>query len=419
MLLNYLKMTWAVLMRRKFFTFVSLFAVTFTLGVLLTVTAIFDYVFVSSPPDVHGDRTVGIYRVTAEYKREQGGTGITSGGPSFHLAGELLPGLPGVERYSIHKIAWKAQAFFNNRRADLFVKYTDAKYWQVMQFNFLEGRPFTQDEFDSATPVAVINRAVREKYFGSESVVGQTVEIDGKRIRIVGVVEDVPVLRIVTTFSEVYLPYTLLTDYDQPREVVGMWEATIRANSRSDIPLIREEFTRRLSEYAAANPSFTKIVTRPETVVDMFARMILSLGKSTESMTGWMNLLFAGFAVMFMILPAVNLVNLNTSRILERSGEIGVRKAFGASSLTLVGQFLAENIFLTIAGGILGLAFAYLLLSIVVDAGLIPYGTFSINYRVLLVGVLAVFVFGLLSGVLPAWRMSRMHPVDALKGGVL
>ncbi|MFH0882882.1 MAG: ABC transporter permease [bacterium] len=417
MLLNYLKTTLAVLLRRKFFTFVSLFAVTFTLGVLLAITAIFDYVFISSPPDVHGDRTVGLYRVTAQYDRENGG--ITTGGPSFHMAKELLPGLPGVEQYSIHKVVWKAQVFFDNRRADLFVKYMDAAFWQVMQFNFLEGRPFTQDEFASASPVAVINEAVREKYFGDEPAVGKTVEIGEKRIRIIGVVENVPILRIFTTFSEVYLPYMLLTDYDQPREVVGMWEATIRAKTKADIPLIREEFARRLNEYTVAHPDYATIITRPETVVDMFARTILSLGKSTESMTGWLNLLFAGLAVMFMILPAVNLVNLNTSRILERAGEIGVRKAFGASSLTLVGQFLEENILLTIVGGILGLAFAYLLLDFVVNAGLIPYGTFSVNYRVLLVGVLAVFVFGLLSGVLPAWRMSRMHPVDALKGGVL
>ncbi|MFH0881624.1 MAG: ABC transporter permease [bacterium] len=419
MLLNYLKTTLAVLLRRKFFTFVNIFAITFTLGVLLTVTAIFDYVFISSPPDIHGDRTVGIYRVTAEYKRDKGGIGTSSGFSSFHLLKELLPGLPGVERYSVHKVVWKAQVFFDNRRADLFVKYMDAKYWQLMQFNFLEGRPFTQDEFASASPVAVINRAVREKYFGNGQAVGRTIEIDGNRIHIVGVVENVPILRAVTTFSEVYLPYTLLSDYDQPHQVDGLWEATIRVNSKEDIPLMREEFVRRLGEYLAARPTYVNIFARPETVVDMVARTLLSFGKSTESMTWLLNLLFAGLAVMFMILPAVNLINLNTSRILERSGEIGVRKAFGASSLTLVGQFLAENILLTIVGGILGLAFAYLLLDFVVNAGLIPYGTFSVNYRVLLVGVLAVFVFGLLSGVLPAWRMSRMHPVDALKGGVL
>ena len=53
-----------------------------------------------------------------------------------------------------------------------------------------------------------------------------------------------------------------------------------------------------------------------------------------------------------MLLPAINLVNLNVSRILERASEIGVRKAFGASSRTLVGQFVVENVVLTLVGGV-------------------------------------------------------------------
>ena len=55
-----------------------------------------------------------------------------------------------------------------------------------------------------------------------------------------------------------------------------------------------------------------------------------------------------------MLLPAVNLVNLNASRIMERASEIGVRKAFGASSRTLVGQFVVENVVLTLIGAALG-----------------------------------------------------------------
>lgn len=419
MLVNYLKTTWAVLMRRKFFTFVSLFAVTFTLGVLLAVTAIFDSIFVSSPPDVHGDRTVGIYRVTRAYERRSGGEGNSTGSASYHMIKQLVPGLPGMERYTVHKVVWKAQAFFNDHRASLFVKYTDAEFWQVMQFRFLEGRPYAQDEFDQASPVAVINSEVKEKYFPDESAIGKTMEMNGKRIRIIGVVENVPILHVLTTFSEIYLPYTLLTDIDQPNAVVGMWEATIRVQNKADIPVLREVFNRRLGDYSETIPRTIKIYARPETVVDSIARTVMSLGKSTDSMTSMMNTLFAGLGILFMLLPAVNLINLNTGRILERASEIGVRKAFGASSLTLVGQFLVENILLTLCGGVLGLGFAYLLLNVVTDAGLIPYGAFSINYRILLVGVAAVFVFGLLSGVLPAWRMSRMHPVDALKGGVL
>ena len=64
--------------------------------------------------------------------------------------------------------------------------------------------------------------------------------------------------------------------------------------------------------------------------------------------------LLAGITLLFMLLPTINLVNINISRIMERSSEIGVRKAFGASSSTIIGQFIVENIFLTLLGGLLG-----------------------------------------------------------------
>jgi cell division protein FtsX len=60
--------------------------------------------------------------------------------------------------------------------------------------------------------------------------------------------------------------------------------------------------------------------------------------------------------LLFMLLPALNLVNLNTGRIMERSTEIGVRKAFGATSMQLAGQLVVENVLLCLAGGLIGLA---------------------------------------------------------------
>jgi putative ABC transport system permease protein len=121
-------------------------------------------------------------------------------------------------------------------------------------------------------------------------------------------------------------------------------------------------------------------------------------------------------ALLFMLLPTVNLVNLNVSRIMERASEIGVRKAFGASSRVLVGQFLVENVVLTLVGGALGLAGSVWLLWLVNRSGLILYADLQLNHRIFLTGLgLAVF-FGIMSGVYPAWRMSRLHPVQALKG---
>jgi putative ABC transport system permease protein len=120
--------------------------------------------------------------------------------------------------------------------------------------------------------------------------------------------------------------------------------------------------------------------------------------------------------LLFMLLPALNLVNLNMGRIMERSTEIGVRKAFGATSLQLAGQLVVENVLLCLAGGLVGLAGAQAALWWLEAARLSPYLDVHVNLKVFGWGMLIAFVFGLLSGAIPAWRMSRLDPVHALKG---
>jgi putative ABC transport system permease protein len=101
---------------------------------------------------------------------------------------------------------------------------------------------------------------------------------------------------------------------------------------------------------------------------------------------------------------------------MERASEIGVRKSFGASSAVLVGQFLVENIALTLIGGALGFVASAWLLWLVNGSGLILYADLRMNHRIFLVGLAFAVFFGTMSGVYPAWRMSRLHPVQALKG---
>ena len=152
--------------------------------------------------------------------------------------------------------------------------------------------------------------------------------------------------------------------------------------------------------------------------VDFFAREVLGTRRQADS-GKWLLLAAIGtLMLLFMTLPALNLINLNTGRILERSAEIGVRKAFGASSRQLVWQFVVENVLLCLVGSLFGLVFAKLALAWLEGSGLIPYLHVNLNLAVFGWGLLLAVVFGLLSGVIPAWKMSRLHPVQALKGAV-
>jgi putative ABC transport system permease protein len=102
---------------------------------------------------------------------------------------------------------------------------------------------------------------------------------------------------------------------------------------------------------------------------------------------------------------------------MERASEIGVRKAFGASSRTLVGQFVVENVLLCLIGGAIGLVLSWAALGAIAASGILPYARFTLNPRLFFYAICLSGFFGLLSGVYPAFKMSRLHPVEALRGG--
>ena len=93
-----------------------------------------------------------------------------------------------------------------------------------------------------------------------------------------------------------------------------------------------------------------------------------------------------------------------------------MRRAFGASSRTLVGQLLIENLVLTLIGAVLGLVLALGVLRAFNVSGLIAHTQFQLNFRIFFYGLAIAVFFGLFSGVYPAWRMSKLHPVQALRG---
>jgi putative ABC transport system permease protein len=92
-----------------------------------------------------------------------------------------------------------------------------------------------------------------------------------------------------------------------------------------------------------------------------------------------------------------------------------VRKAFGASSKTILFQFVFENIILTIIGGIIGFALALILIYVINDSQVLEDTLLRFNYTVFLYSLVICLFFGILSGLIPAWRMSRVHIVAALK----
>jgi putative ABC transport system permease protein len=410
MLRNYLKIAYRVLLRRKVFTCISLFAISFTLLVLMVSAAMLDHMFGPYAPETRLDRSLGVFVM-----RMSGPHSIWSGNPGYKFLDRYVRTLPNVEKVSIYSQASSVSAFKDGERISLYLKRTDGEFWQILEFKFLEGGPFTPEDEKNANPVAVINEATHKRFFGKDSAIGHTIEVDGQRFKVAGVVPNIPFVRQVP-FADIWVPISTSKSDAFRHELMGGFQAMILARTRSDLPAIREEFHSRLAQVELPDPkNYTKFEGAAETMFESVARDMFNFGLEEGRAAALFGLMLA-VAILFMILPTINLVNLNVSRILERASEIGVRKAFGASRRTLVGQFVIENIVLSLVGGALGLIMSVVVLRIIAASDLIPYAEFHLNFRIFLYGLALAVFFGLMSGVFPAWKMSRLNPVDALRG---
>lgn len=410
MLKNYFKIAIAVLKRRKFFTFISLFGISFTLTILMIGTALLDKTLSANYPDFKRDRS--LYVNTMELKNEKEGW-INRSDVSFYFLKRYVSTLKTIDKMAISSNSNSSNAYVNNKKLVIDYKYTNADYWNVLEYQFLEGKPYGQAEIDRAEKVAVISADTKKAYFGSmANVVGQYISADNVNYRVIGVVENVS--KTMEKFAgDMYIPYTVSKENFNEAELLGPYNAVLLARSKADVPKMKTEFEQMMRKVPTSKKEFNKVYCNADYYAESITRRIAGDGTRTgfAMVFGVLSL----FVLLFLLLPTINLVNINITRIMERSSEIGVRKAFGASSKTLVYQFIVENMILTFLGGIIGFIFTLIAIYFINQSNFIDNLQLTINFKVLGYSFITCLFFGLLSGVYPAWRMSRLNVVSALK----
>jgi putative ABC transport system permease protein len=409
MLKNYFKIAIAVLKRRKFFTFISLFGISFTLTILMVATAFMDKVLSPDYPDYKRNRS--LYVATMEYKNLKEGW-MNRSDVSYYFLEHYVSTLKNVEKTGISSYAKASNAYVNNKKIVIEYKYTNADYWNVLEYKFLEGKPFSQREIDNADLVAVISEETKKAYFGDEkTVIGKYISADNINYRVIGVVANVS--KTLYNFNgDMYLPYTLSKEVRNRTDLMGSFNCVLLAKSEADVPKMQKEYNQMMAKVPVPK-DFDKVYSNADPFFASMTRRIA--GDGTNNGLTKVVSIASLFVFLFLLLPTINLVNINITRIMERSSEIGVRKAFGASSKTLVYQFIVENLILTFLGGIIGVILSVIIIYLINGANIISNMHLSMNFTVLFYSLIACLFFGLISGVYPAWRMSKLNVVKALK----
>lgn len=287
----------------------------------------------------------------------------------------------------------------------------------MLSFNFIEGRPFTQQEFEQGANVVVITKTTAREYFPQQPAVNESLTIGNQTFTVIGVVDDISFLEN-NAFSHMWAPYTTLPSTNYRLETMGDFNAILYHSNVKMLPQIQAEYSNLLAESFVTNDPemFHLAISRANTPLEALASEIV--GTEAENGVSVMMTFMIILALGFMLLPSINLININVSRILERSSEIGVRKAFGASSKQLVMQFVVENIVITAVGGLIGFVISFAVLTFVESQNFMQGTEINFSFYSFIYGLMLILVFGLLSGVYPAFKMSKLHPVAALKGGV-
>src|SRR3954465_6969210 len=237
-----LKLALRVLARRKVFTAISLVGITLTLVVLMVATAMLDNIFAAGKPEAQLDRMLFV-TVVGRYSKNMSQTSQ----PGYGFLQKTIRDMPGAERFAYFTQLQTAVIYSGTQRIETNMKRTMPSYWQIFDFHFIEGAPFTAADDAADRPVAIITDAPRDKVLGSGRAVGRTINLGGKMYRIAGVVSRVPITRL-SAYSEVWVPIGAVTAEAQ-RATAGEFNGIVLAHSHSDFAALKREFNTRLAHY--------------------------------------------------------------------------------------------------------------------------------------------------------------------------
>lgn len=411
---NYLNIALKVLARRKFLTFVNLFGILVTLTVLIIGSAVVETMLFPRGAQHQAAHTLTIDTVCFV---GGGGASTWNDGVGHQFYTRYVVPLQTPDDRSFFSRNATAVSYQTGSKVESQMRRTDASYWRILDFTFLDGRPISQDDVAQGRMVAVINRATRDRLFSNSGAIGQSITANGQTFRVIGVVENESQLAK-RAYADIWVPLTTAPSQGYLDEWIAGYNVLLWVDDPARRGAMQAEFRAALDnfEYTPAPEDFDEAYAIAESSMDDLSNDMMGEYCTSDSAVAGMSGLVALMVLGFMLLPAVNMINLNVSRILERAPEIGLRKAVGATRRDLIGQFIVENLVLTLLGGLLAFAVTPFLLSLF-NGSLVRYGELALNFRVFAVGLVLVVVFGVLSGAYPAWKMARLAPAQALRGG--
>lgn len=281
------------------------------------------------------------------------------------------------------------------------------KAFSIFNLGIDEGTPFTEGDVKSQSDGIVIGSKVKTELFGASDAVGQKIKIKGKNFRVIGVL---PLKGQVSffNFDEIALvPYTTAQQYILGIKYFNRF--IVEADSDESIAQTVSDIKRTLRE--------THEITDPAKD-DFFVQTSADIANTLGTITSVLTLLLTSIAAISLVVGGIGIMNIMLVAVTERTREIGLRKALGATGKNILTQFLLEAVILTGLGGIIGIALGASLsfgVSIVLSKVLGLNWIFVFPITGAIIGLSVSALVGLIFGIYPARQASLKSPIEALR----
>ncbi len=279
----------------------------------------------------------------------------------------------------------------------------DENYLELSNYDLSMGRNFNTADIESGRNVAILGNDVVKKLFPDRpsDALNANVRVGNVRYRVIGITKPKGSSNVFSADNVV------ITTVTNTRRVFNRPNATYQINvnvdniSKIDAAIGEATGTFRIVRKMAANEDNNFYISRSDSIAEM---LFSSLGKVTLAAA------VIGFITLFG--SAIGLMNIMLVSVAERTREIGVSKALGATSSTIKKQFIVESILISVSGGVLGVILGMLVGNFV---SLLMGTTFLVPWLWITVGIALCATVGLISGIYPAVKASRLDPIVALR----
>lgn len=355
----YFRESWHNLLADKTYGLVYILAVAFSMAMVMTYITVQAVRMDNSYPEVHRDRMLSIPSMTFSAGQSVRDRGVNKDFMQRFLSGPI----PGLEAWTAVKTDNFIISTTSGESVNMAVEFIDSGFMTIFPLDVIDGAWLSEDAADRAVPEVMISESAAVLLLGRKDVVGETVFFDSREFRICGVVRDVP-MTATYAFAQIWAPdiETFFERLVAPAlgGMQGSYEIVLLAGSRRDFDRVRQEIEDRVERYNRSGGDDWKM-TFTNGIPSQKERIFM-LGSA--SAYRWIGL---GVVLLVLLVPVLNLSGMTGSGMEARMAEFGVRKSFGAWRGAIVRQVTAENLLLTLIGGVLGLLLSYLLLYLLQD----------------------------------------------------